>query len=43
MKPLSGAIVMYMLIGVSATFAAVQAKTARIGTTTVHYKVVVPK
>jgi predicted peptidase len=43
MKPLSGAIVMYMLIAVSAVFAEVQNKTARIGTTTVHYKVVVPK
>ena len=43
MKPLSGAIVMYMLIAVSAAFAEVQTKTARIGTTTVHYKVVVPK
>jgi predicted peptidase len=43
MKPLSGAIVMCMLIAVSAAFAEVQTKTARIGTTTVHYKVVVPK
>ena len=34
---------MYMLIAVSAAFAEVQTKTARVGTTTVHYKVVVPK
>ena len=34
---------MYMLIAVSAAFAEVQTKTARVGTTTVHYRVVMPK
>jgi hypothetical protein len=43
MKYLSGAMVMSMLFPVSSAFAEVQTKTARIGTTTVHYKVVLPK
>jgi predicted peptidase len=40
----SAALVILMLIAVSAaSFAEVQTKAARIGTTTVHYKVVLPK
>jgi pimeloyl-ACP methyl ester carboxylesterase len=42
MKPLSGAIVMSMLILVSAADGEVQTKTTRIGPATVHYKVVLP-
>jgi len=43
MKPLAGAIAIYMIIAASVASAEVQTKTARIGTTTVHYKVVLPK
>jgi predicted peptidase len=42
MKSLSHAIVTSMLIVVSVAFGEVQTKTARIGSTTVHYKVVLP-